>query len=234
MVKSLTKEEGGRMKIRMMVMMMIMTTVMVLVATSTTTVVAQGPTPGACWSPYAKMWFPECYQHSNPAYICYGGAWVAKKTLPQGACGGTTTIPAPAAKAAPASTTNADGTTYVVQSGDTLSRIAARYGVTVAAITQANGIANPNRIYVGQVLVIPGGAIAVPAPAAMPAPASTTNADGSRAYFAHKVKRGDTLESIAHEYGVTVADIIAANQANHMISVNVVPGVWLNIPFPKR
>ena len=45
--------------------------------------------------------------------------------------------------------------TYIVVSGDTLSRIAARYGVTVQAIAAANGIADPSRIRVGQVLKIP-------------------------------------------------------------------------------
>jgi LysM repeat protein len=46
-------------------------------------------------------------------------------------------------------------TTYVVQPGDNLYRIAARFGVSVAALQQANGIANPNLIFVGQVLLIP-------------------------------------------------------------------------------
>jgi LysM repeat protein len=45
--------------------------------------------------------------------------------------------------------------TYVVQQGDTLSLIAQRFGTTVQAIQAANGIADPNEIFVGQVLVIP-------------------------------------------------------------------------------
>ncbi len=48
------------------------------------------------------------------------------------------------------------GTTYTVQRGDTLSRIARRFDTTVAAIRDANGIANADRIFVGQVLTIPG------------------------------------------------------------------------------
>lgn len=43
---------------------------------------------------------------------------------------------------------------YTVQGGDTLSGIASRYGTTVAALASANGIANPNLIYVGQRIVI--------------------------------------------------------------------------------
>lgn len=55
------------------------------------------------------------------------------------------------------------GTIYVVQPGDTLSRIASRFGTTVSAIAQANGITNINYIYVGQRLLIPGGS-ATPSP----------------------------------------------------------------------
>ena len=47
-----------------------------------------------------------------------------------------------------------DGT-YIVQRGDTLYRIARSHDTTVAALMQANSITNPNRIYVGQRLIIP-------------------------------------------------------------------------------
>lgn len=47
------------------------------------------------------------------------------------------------------------GTTYKVKSGDTLSAIAARFGVTVKALKSANGITGTNVIHPGQVLVIP-------------------------------------------------------------------------------
>src|SRR6266850_1522963 len=47
-------------------------------------------------------------------------------------------------------------TTYVVQPGDNLFRISLRYGVTFAALAQANGIVNVNLIFVGQVLRISG------------------------------------------------------------------------------
>ena len=44
--------------------------------------------------------------------------------------------------------------TYTVQQGDTLAAIAQRFGTTVAALQSANGIEDPNEIFVGQVLVI--------------------------------------------------------------------------------
>lgn len=46
---------------------------------------------------------------------------------------------------------------HVVQKGENLFRIALRYGTTVENIANANGIANPALIYVGQELTIPGG-----------------------------------------------------------------------------
>lgn len=45
--------------------------------------------------------------------------------------------------------------TYVVQYGDTLSSIAAKFGTTVAILAQLNNITNVNYIYVGQVLILP-------------------------------------------------------------------------------
>jgi len=47
--------------------------------------------------------------------------------------------------------------THTVKAGETLTSIAALYGVTVAAIVQANNMTNPNLIQVGQVLIIPLG-----------------------------------------------------------------------------
>ena len=44
---------------------------------------------------------------------------------------------------------------YRVEQGDTLAEIAERYGLTVRALAQANGISDPNRIQPGDVLVIP-------------------------------------------------------------------------------
>lgn len=86
---------------------------------------------------------------------------------------------------------------YRVQSGDTLSDIAARFGTTVQAIVAANGIANANVIYAGQWLDIPHGG-GTPAPA--PAPPRT-----------YTVVRGDTLSGIANRLGTTVATLVALN-----------------------
>lgn len=50
-----------------------------------------------------------------------------------------------------------DGVTYTVGPGDTLSRIAQKTGARLADIINANKIADPTRVQVGQVLFIPGG-----------------------------------------------------------------------------
>ncbi|GIK58435.1 MAG: LysM peptidoglycan-binding domain-containing protein [Chloroflexi bacterium] len=63
-----------------------------------------------------------------------------------------TSVPAVSAIAPAAS---GSSVTYVVRPGDTVYRIATRYGTTVTAVAQANNLANANTIYVGQVLIIP-------------------------------------------------------------------------------
>ena len=96
-------------------------------------------------------------------------------------------------------TANAD-TTYIVQSGDTLSSIARQFGVTVTAVVQANHIVNPNLIYVGNSLTIPDGA----EPTAPPAPTPTTGTT-------YVVQAGDTMFRIAVNFGVSVQAIAQAN-----------------------
>jgi LysM repeat protein len=85
-------------------------------------------------------------------------------------------------------------TIYVVRRGDTLSRIACRYGVSMWAIVRANGLRNPNYIYAGQRLVIPAGPY-------YPGPGGVF----------YTVRRGDTLAGIAWRFGVNMWAIVRAN-----------------------
>jgi LysM repeat protein len=80
----------------------------------------------------------------------------------------------------------AASSSYVVKHGDTLSTIAEEFNTSVAAIAEANEIPNPDRIYAGQELVIPG----------------------SDAYV---VQPGDTLQRVANKTGTTVAVLAEAN-----------------------
>ena len=92
-------------------------------------------------------------------------------------------------------------TTYVVARGDTLARIAGRFGTSVRAIADANNIINPNYIYVGQVLTIPD-ANGGNQPTPTPPPTS------EQIYY---VQYGDTLSKIAARFGITLSELAAYN-----------------------
>ena len=62
------------------------------------------------------------------------------------------------------------GTTYTVRSGDTVSEIAEDYGLSETALVRYNGLGNPDRIYVGQVLRIPRDSYRVAATRPAPRP----------------------------------------------------------------
>ena len=116
------------------------------------------------------------------------------------------------------------GGTYVVQRGDTLGAIAQRFGVSLADLINANNIANPNLVFVGQVLVIPGGGGSNnPPPDNTPPPPPPASGGGT-----YTVQGGDTLWAISQRFGVTVADLMAANGLNSTLifvgQVLVIPG----------
>ncbi len=115
--------------------------------------------------------------------------------------------PAPASAAGPAY--------YVVRPGDTLSSIAARYGLSTWAIASANHLWNPNLIYVGQVLVIPY----VPGPIPPPVP---------NPFCLVRVNYGDTLYSIAARMHT---DIWTLARVNGIYNPNwIYAGQWLRVP----
>jgi LysM repeat protein len=87
-----------------------------------------------------------------------------------------TTTADPTTTAATTSPATTEGSVYVVQRGDTLSKIAARYGISLSALMTANGIQNPDRIYVGQRLAVKAGTSAPqPAPSTQPSSAPTAS-----------------------------------------------------------
>ncbi len=113
---------------------------------------------------------------------------------------------------------------YVVQPGDTLYRIAQRFGVAMTSIARANGIVNPSLIHVGQRLTIPGGAAPLPGATPQPQPTVTPEPGGG---FTYTVQPGDTLSRIAARYGTTVALIAAANQLANANVIYVGQQLWI-------
>lgn len=106
----------------------------------------------------------------------------------------------------------AETTTYVVQQNDTLFSIAMRYGTTVAAISEANGIVNPAAIYPGQRLVIPSTADQPPSP-------------GETTYI---VRPGDNLFRIALRYNMSYERLAAYNGITDPSAISV--GQVIRIP----
>jgi LysM repeat protein len=120
----------------------------------------------------------------------------------------------------PVQPTAAQGTTYTVQPGDNLYRIALKFNTTVAAIQAANGLTTTT-IRVGQVLIIPSGSS--PAPTAKPGATTAPSANPGT----YTVQPGDNLFRIALKFGTTVAAIQAANG---LTSATIRVGQVLKIP----
>ena len=109
-----------------------------------------------------------------------------------------------------------------MQSGDTLLAIARKFGVTTTQIIEANSISNPNRISVGQRLVIPTGevaeAVTAPEPEPEPEPVVVT----------YTVRSGDSLWGIARKFGVSSSALAELNGINNANFIRV--GQVLKIP----
>lgn len=110
----------------------------------------------------------------------------------------------------------------IVGPGDTLSAIALEHGLTVAQLAARNGLADPNRIYVGQRLVVTAPAPTVTTPAAAPpaAPAAAPRV--------HVVASGEHLTGIARRYGTSIAAIVALNRISNPSFIRT--GTRLSIP----
>lgn len=105
---------------------------------------------------------------------------------------GSLLLAAPAVAAPPSQ----EGGIHVVQPGETLAAIAYRYGVSLSSLVSANGLSNPDFIFWGQRLVIPGASSA-----------STAVSGGA----IHVVQAGEGLAAIALRYGVSASALAQAN-----------------------
>ncbi|WP_313543185.1 lytic transglycosylase [Leifsonia aquatica] len=109
-------------------------------------------------------------------------------------------------------------TSYTVASGDTVSGIASRFGVSTASILALNGLSWKSLIFPGQVLALGGAAAPAPAPAAPAAPAVTK----------YSVVSGDTISRIAGRFGVSTASVLSVNGLSS--SSLIFPGQQITIP----
>lgn len=101
---------------------------------------------------------------------------------------------------------------YIVKAGDTMGGIAAAHGIGVQQLLDANGLTDPNYIYVGQELRIPGSeAVAAAGAPAEGADVQTLSAAQAPAPRTHTVESGDTLYGVAGKYGSSVDAIMQAS-----------------------
>lgn len=116
--------------------------------------------------------------------LFYGdtNAWLAYA----GATGQPVPAPQPQPQTYVQPSVQPSGTTYIVQPGDTLSEIAARYGTTYQSLAAINNIPDANKIYPGQEIRING---------------TTPTSNTSEEYYT--IQSGDTLSGIAECYGTT-------------------------------
>ena len=103
--------------------------------------------------------------------------------------------------------TGSASSTYVVEKGDTLARIAAKFHTTVSALASANDLSDPNLIVVGDALAVPasGGGSSTTA-------SSSATTDGKQLIGQrHTVRSGETISGIASHYGLSQSDLVRWN-----------------------
>lgn len=103
---------------------------------------------------------------------------------------------------------------HQVEEKEALSLIAERYDVEIEAILELNGITDPNRIRIGQVLKIPARAI--------------DKGDEVTITVRHRIATGESLGSIGEDFDVTIATIMLANEITNPNLIRV--GDVLEIP----
>ncbi len=98
---------------------------------------------------------------------------------------------------------------HVVARGENLSTVAHRYGLSQQELAAYNGIANPNLLWVGQRLQIPGSSY----DPTLLSPASSPFLPGDSGY--HLVAGGQTLSEVAKAYGLTTGDLMRLNNISN-------------------
>jgi len=111
-----------------------------------------------------------------------------------------------------------------IQRGESLSVIAARYGLSVDAIAQANNLSQNHLIREGQVLTLPGTTERAATPTRESSPSVTT-------VIAYTVKEGDSLFHLARRFNTTITQI---QKINNLSSNLITVGQVLRIPTESQ
>jgi len=121
----------------------------------------------------------------------------------------------------------AETSTYAVQKGDSLSKIASRFGLTTKELAAVNGITNPNKIILGQKLIIPSPGSGIESKPSVTAvnkvPAQPAKASGNL----YVVQKGDSRSLIAVRHKVTVK---AIKELNGLTTDKILVGQKLQLP----
>lgn len=128
---------------------------------------------------------------------------------------------------------SAGGGEYIVQAGDSLGSIAKRCHVTRAELIEVNKLADPNKLKIGQKLILPAQGELPPATA--PHPVQKAKAKPAVVETLkpgeYVVKPGDNLSKIAAHSGVKVSEL---REANKLQSDKIKVGQKLMIPDAKK
>lgn len=119
-------------------------------------------------------------------------------------------------------------TPYVVAKGDTLTQIAAAYGLRWQDVAAVNPGMNPNKLRIGQALHLPGN---VDVTRKQPVRSAAAVSPAAPKTVTYKVQKGDSLSVIAYRYGVKVA---ALKQDNDLTSDRIQIGQQLKIVNPTK
>ena len=124
-------------------------------------------------------------------------------------------LPNSSSSSSPSPSLSSTFISYSVASGDTLIKIAKRYGTTYQEIARINGISNPNIIRVGQVLKIPCSNSTI-----NNTPSISASSNQSE-YIYYKVVSGDTLSKIANRFGTNYQELARINGIPNPNIINV-------------
>jgi murein DD-endopeptidase MepM/ murein hydrolase activator NlpD len=105
----------------------------------------------------------------------------------------------------------AAGPTYIVQAGDTLNEIAIRFGVSTEEILSANAITDPNSLFIGQSIIIPG-------------------LEGITGVLTSEVLTlGTTLSDLLRQYRITQSDMVTLNRLTS--PSEMIAGISIIVPI---